>query len=101
VSHVFSLAWPSVITNFPSQPCVIAPQHTQDHLAAAALPYTNPVAHILTQNTCIANHNKICPKAAQEDTIDGSVSSTPGPPHYDPTNLPMYHRRTYINSNLS
>jgi hypothetical protein len=90
-----------MLTSFPPQLCTAAPQHTWDHLAVAALPYTNPVAHILTQKTCIANHNKICPKATQEDTVDGSISSTPGPSQYDPTSHPTYHRRTHINSTLS
>jgi hypothetical protein len=78
VSHAFSLAQPPVLTSFPPQPCAATPQHTHDHLVAAALPYTNPVAHILTKKTYIENHNKICPKATQEDTADGSVSNMPG-----------------------
>jgi hypothetical protein len=84
-----------MLTSFPPQPCNAAPQHTQDHSAAATLPYTNPVAHILTQKTCVANHNKICPKATQEDTADGSVSSMPGPSQYDPASLPTYRCRTH------
>jgi hypothetical protein len=90
-----------MLTSFPPQPCATAPQHTRDHSAIAALPYTNLEAHILTQKTCIVNHNKICPKAAREDTIDGSVSSTPGSSHDDPASLWTYHRRTHINSILS
>jgi hypothetical protein len=101
VSHAFSLAQPPVLTSFPPQSCAAAPQHTRDHSAVAALPYTNLIAHILTQKTCVANHNKICPKAAQEDIIDGSVSSTPGPSQYDPASLLMYHRRMHIKSTLS
>jgi hypothetical protein len=101
VSHTFSLAQPPVLTSFPPQPCATAPQHTWYCLAVAALSYTNPVAHILTQKNCIANHNKLCPKAAQEDTVDGSISSTLGPSQYDPASLPTYRRRTHINSTLS
>jgi hypothetical protein len=101
VSHAFPLARPPVLTYFPPLPCAAAPQHTRDHLATTVLPYTNPVAHILTQKTCIASHNKICPKAAQEDTVDGFVSSTAWPSQYDPASLPKYHRRTHMNSTLS
>jgi hypothetical protein len=101
VSYAFSLARSLVLTSFPPRPCIAAPQYTRDHLATMALPYTNHVTHIFTQKTCIANHNKICLKAAQEDTIDGSISSTPGPSQYDPTSLPTYRRRTHINSTLS
>jgi hypothetical protein len=90
-----------MLVTFPPQPCVAAPQHTWDRSAVVALPYTNPVAHILTQKTCVANHNKICPKAAQEDTIDGSISSTPWPSQYDYACLPTYHRRVHINLTLS
>jgi hypothetical protein len=90
-----------VLTSFPPQPCVTAPQYKWDRSAAAALPYTNLIAHILTQKTCVANHNIICPKAAQEDTIDDYVSSTPGPSQYDLASLPTYHRRIHINSTLS
>jgi hypothetical protein len=90
VSNAFSLAYPPVLTSFPPQPCATAPQHTRDHSAIAVLPYSNPVAHILTQKTCVANHNKICSKAAQEDTVDGSGSSTPGPSQYDPARPPRY-----------
>jgi hypothetical protein len=53
-----------MLTYFSPQPCAAAPQHTRDHSAAAVLPYTNPVTHILTQKNCVANHNKISPKAA-------------------------------------
>jgi hypothetical protein len=90
-----------VLTSFPPQPCVIAPQYKRDHSAAAALPYTNLIAHILTEKTCVANHNIICPKTTQEDTIDDSVSSTPGPSQYDPASLSTYHHRIHINSTLS
>jgi hypothetical protein len=92
VSHALSLARPPVLTSFPSQSCAATPLHKRDHLAAAALPYTNLIVHILTQKTCIANHNKICLKAALKDTVDGSVSNTLGPSQYDPTSLPTYHR---------
>jgi hypothetical protein len=101
VSYAFSLARSLVRTSFPPQSCIAAPQYTRDHLATTTLPYTNHVTHIFTQKTCIANHNKICPKTAQEDTVGGSVSSTLGPSQYDPTSLPMYRHRTHINSALS
>jgi hypothetical protein len=91
VSHGSSFLLPPVIAFSPPQPCAAAPQHTWDRSAAATLPYTN----------LIENHNKICPKAAQEDTIDGSISSTSGLSHCDLAHLPMYHRRTQANSTLS
>jgi hypothetical protein len=96
VSHAFSLARPLVLTSFPPLPCAAAPQHTRDRSAAVALPYTNPVAHILTQKTCLANHNKICAKVAQEDIIDGSVSSTLEPHR---ASCPKF-QRAHINSTL-
>jgi hypothetical protein len=85
-----------MLTYFPPQSYAAAPQHTRDRLAIAVLPYTNPVAHILTQKICVANHNKICLKVVQEDTIDGSVFSTLEPSQYDITSLPTYRRRTHM-----
>jgi hypothetical protein len=42
---------PPVLTSSPPQPSAAAPRNTRDHSAAASLPYTNHVAHILTQKT--------------------------------------------------
>jgi hypothetical protein len=64
------------------------------------LPDTNPIAHISTQKICIANHNKICPKTAQQDIVDGSVSNTPGPSRDDLVSLPLYRRQMHTNSIL-
>jgi hypothetical protein len=85
-----------MLTYFPPQPYAVAPQHTQDRLAVAVLPYNNHVAHILTQKICVANHNKICLKVMQEDTIDGSVSSTLEPSQYDIASLPTYRHRMHM-----
>jgi hypothetical protein len=90
-----------MLTFSPPRPSAAAPQDTWDPSAALALLDTNHAAHILTQKTCIANHNKICPKAAQEDTVDGSVSSTPGPSRDDLARLPLYRLRTHTNSILN
>jgi hypothetical protein len=86
-----------VLTSFPPQPSTAAPRNTLDRSAAAALPNTNLVAHILTQKTCITKHNKICPKAAQEDTVDSSVSSTPDPYCAHRASRPKFHH-AHINS---
>jgi hypothetical protein len=75
LSRIFSLAQSPVVTSFPPQSCAAASQRTQDHSATTVLPYTNRVAHILTQKTYIANHNKICHKTTQKDIVDGSISS--------------------------
>jgi hypothetical protein len=77
------------------------PQDIWDPSATSALLDTNPVAHILTQNTCIAKYNKICPKAAHEDIIDSSVSSMPGPSRDDLASLPLNRHRTCTNSILN
>jgi hypothetical protein len=97
VSHASSVLQPPVLTISPPRPSVAAPQDTWVPSTALALPETNPVAHILTQKTCIANHNKICPKARQEDIIDGSISGTPGLSRDDLVSLPLYHHRMHTN----
>jgi hypothetical protein len=104
VSHASSVVRPPVLTSYsprPSSAADVTPQDTRDPLVASPLSHTKPVAHVLTRKTYIANQNKICPKAAQEDTVDGSVSSTSGPSHNDVARLPMYRHRTHINSTLS
>jgi hypothetical protein len=100
VSHASSVLWPPVLTFSLPRPSVAAPQDTWDPSTTSALPDTNHVAHILTQKTCIANHNKICPKVVQEDTVDDSVSSTPRPSHDNLASLSLYRRRTHTNSIL-
>jgi hypothetical protein len=99
VSHASSFVRPPVLTSFPLQPSAAASHNTPDRSAAFALPDTNLVAHILTQKTCTINYNKICPKAAQEDTINGSVSSTPEPYCAHRVSHPKFHR-AHINSTL-
>jgi hypothetical protein len=90
-----------MLTSSPPRPSVVAPQDTWDLLAALVLPDTKPVAHILTQKTSVANHNKMCPKVTQEDTVDGSVFSMPGSSRDDLASLPTYHHQTHTNSTLS
>jgi hypothetical protein len=71
-----------VLTSSPPQPSSatdVAPQDTRDPSAASPLPHTKPRAHTLTQKTYVANQNNICPKPAQEDIADSSVSSMPEP----------------------
>jgi hypothetical protein len=80
----------------------IAPQDTQNHVAASSMPYTKSVTHALTQKTYLANQNKMCPKHAQKVTPDGSVSSTPGPYHSDRAGrLPFHCRIAQTNSTIS
>jgi hypothetical protein len=81
VSHTSSVVRPPVITSSPPRPLAatdVAPQDTYHRSAASSLPDTKPVAHVLTLKTYIANQNKIYHKAAQEDTVDDSVSSMLG-----------------------
>jgi hypothetical protein len=85
-------------TSFPPQPCT-APRNTLYHSADAALSDTNLIAHILTQKTCTSNHNKICPNAVQEDTVDGSVSSTSEPYRAHRASRPKF-LHAHINSTL-
>jgi hypothetical protein len=99
MSHASSFVWPPMLTSFPPRPCAAAPRNTLDSSAAAALPDTNLVAHILTRKTCTANHNKICPKVMQEDIIDDSVSNMPEPYHAHHASCPKYHH-AHINSTL-
>jgi hypothetical protein len=100
VSHASSILRPPVLTFSPPRPSAAAPQDTWDPSAASALPDTNLVAYILTQKTCITNHNKICPKAVQEDIVDSVISSTSGSSHDDLLSLLLYRRRTHTNSIL-
>jgi hypothetical protein len=82
VSHASSVVQSPVLTCFPPQPSSaadVAPQDTQDPLAASPLPHTKPRAHVLTRKTYVANQNNICPKPSQEDITDGFVYSTLGP----------------------
>jgi hypothetical protein len=68
-----------VLTSFPPQPSSatdVVPQDTQDPSAASHLPQTKPRAHTLTQRNYVANQSNTCPKAAQEDIADDSVSIT-------------------------
>jgi hypothetical protein len=95
VSHASPFLLPPALTSSHPQPSVAAPHNIRDHSADAVLPYTNLVAHILTQKTWITNHNKIYPKAVQEDTVDGSVSSMPGPSRDDLVVLSTYRCRTH------
>jgi hypothetical protein len=88
-----------VLTSFPPQPSAAAPCNTLNRSTALALPNTNLIAHILTEKTCTTNHNKICPKAVQEDIIDGSVSSTPEPYRAHRASHSEFHR-AHINSTL-
>jgi hypothetical protein len=67
----------------------VAPNDTWDPLVASPLPHTKPVAHALTQKTYLANQNKTCPKPAQEDIADDSISSMPTPYHDDHATHPM------------
>jgi hypothetical protein len=70
-----------MLTSPPPQPSFtadVAPHDTQDPLVASPMRHIKLVAHSLTQKTCIANLNEICPKPAQEDIVNGSVNSMPG-----------------------
>jgi hypothetical protein len=81
-----------VLTSRPPQLSSIADvvsQDTQDLLVTSPLRHTKPVAHALTQKTCIANQNEICPKPALEDTGDSSISSTQGSYLHDHATHPM------------
>jgi hypothetical protein len=100
-SHASSFLLPPLLTSSPPQPSAATPCNTGDHSATSDLPYTNLVAHILTQKTYTTNHNKICPKAAREDIVNGSVSSMLRSSLDDPVSLPTYHRWTHTNSTLS
>jgi hypothetical protein len=80
----------------------VAPQDTHDHVATSSLPHTKTVAHALTQKTYLANQNKMCPKHAQKDTADGSISSMPGLYRADRASHPSFHcRLAQSNSTLS
>jgi hypothetical protein len=101
VSHASSGVWPPVLTSSPPRPTYatyVAPQDTWDHSSASPLPNAKPVAHVLTQKTCVANQNKIGPKAAQEDSSD---SSTSGMSRDDLASIPTYCCQTHTNSTLS
>jgi hypothetical protein len=92
VSHTSFVVCPPVLTSRPPQPSSVtdvAPQDTLDLLVASPLRYTKSVAHALTQKTCIANQNEICPKPALEGTDDDFVSSTHGLYLYDHAIHPM------------
>jgi hypothetical protein len=81
-----------MLTSRPPQLSSIADvvsQDTQDLLVTSPLRHTKPVAHALTQKTCIANQNEICPKPALEDTGDSSISSTQGSYLHDHATHPM------------
>jgi hypothetical protein len=94
VSHASSVVRPPVLSSSPPQPLSaadVAPQDTWDPSAASPLPHTKPGAHALTRKTYVANQNNICPKPAQEDIADGSISSTPRPYRADHASCPPFH----------
>jgi hypothetical protein len=94
VSHASSVVWPPVLSSSPPQPLSaadVAPQDTRDPSAASPLPHTKPGAHALTRKTYVANQNNICPKPAQEDIADRSISSTPRPYRADHASCPPFH----------
>jgi hypothetical protein len=93
VYHASSVVRPPMLTSppQPSSTADVAPHDTRDHWAASPLPHTKPVAHALTKKTYVTNQSEICPKPAQEDNADGSISSMLGPFHDDLASLPMFH----------
>jgi hypothetical protein len=104
MSHASSVLQPPMLTSSPPRPSVtadIAPQDTRDPSTTSTMVDTKPVAHVLTRKTYIANQNKMCLKAAQEDTVDGSVSSMLGLSRDDIASLPTYRHWTHTNSTLS
>jgi hypothetical protein len=94
VSYTSSVFWPNVLTSYPPQlssTADVASQDTRDPSIASPLPHTKPEAHAVTQNTYVANQNNICPNPAQEDIVDVSFSSTPGPYHANDVSRPPFH----------
>jgi hypothetical protein len=93
VSHASSVLWLPVLTSppQPSSTADVAPQDTWGPSAASPLPHTKLRAHALTQKTYIVNQNNICPKPAQEDIADCSVSSTPEPYRAHRASHPKFH----------
>jgi hypothetical protein len=94
MSHASSVVRPPVLTSSPPQPssaAAIAPQDTCDPSATSPLTHTKPRAHVLTQKSYIANQNNICPKPPQEDIVDDSFSSTPGPYRADGASHLTFH----------
>jgi hypothetical protein len=66
------------------------------------MPHTNLVTHVLTRKTYLANQNETCPKPAQEDIVDDSISSTPTPYRDDHATHPTKDSLLYLtNSTLS
>jgi hypothetical protein len=88
--HASSIVQPPMLTSSPTQhssAADIAPQDTHDPSVASPLQHTKSVAHALTQKTYEENQNEICPKPAQENIADGSVSSTLGAYHHNHATL--------------
>jgi hypothetical protein len=66
MSHASYVVRPPVLTSFPPRPSSVAddaPQDTRDPSSGSPFSHTKLVAHILTQKSCVANQNKMCPKA--------------------------------------
>jgi hypothetical protein len=82
----------------PSSIADVAPQDTRGPLAASPLPHTKTGAHALTRKTYVANQNNICPKSAQEDIADGSVSSMTEPYRAHHASRPKLHRAQTIST---
>jgi hypothetical protein len=98
VSHASSVFQPPVLTSSPPQPSStanVAPQDKRGASVASPLPHTKPGAHALTRKTYIANQNNTCPKPAQEDIADGSISSMPEPYR---ASHPKFHRAQTIST---
>jgi hypothetical protein len=84
----------------PSSTADVAPQDTHDPSAAFPLPQTKPGVHAFSQKTYVANQNNTCPKAAQEDIADSSISNTPESYRAHRVSHPNFHRAK-TNSTLS
>jgi hypothetical protein len=99
VSHASSVLQPPVLTSSPPQPSStpdVAPQNTWDPSASSPLPHTKLRAHALTQKTYVVNQNNICPKPAQEDIADDSVSIMPEPYRAHHASRPKFHHAQEI-----
>jgi hypothetical protein len=105
VFHTSFIVLPPVLTPSPPQPssvAEVAPHDTWDPSTVSPLPHTKLGAHVLTQKTYVANQNNICPKPAQEDITDDSVSNTSGPYRAHRISHPQFHCRVgQTNSTLS
>jgi hypothetical protein len=95
VSHTSSIVRPPMLASSPppkpSSVADVGPKDTWGPSAASPLPHTKPRAHALTRKSYVANQNNMCPKPPQEDIVDDSFSSTPGPYSADGASRPTFY----------